>query len=307
MPLKITKDISIKLFSLLVAVLLFMFVGVESSTAVDAKFALEYRTTDDMMVTSRPPRYVTVTMRGPWVGFRAFDDLPAIQIDLREMEPGTVQRTIEVRDLRTPAGMTIISIQPTTIDLSLDRRIEKWVAVEVVPEGRLEFGYEIAEVRTEPTQVRVVGPASKMNTLDFVHTRPVILTDKNSNLSVFVELRPPAPPLRLVEQRPIQVFVEIREEVLQRNLEMTVTAKDAPKGLRINPKKILLTLKGPRLLVDRIDRNELQALVELSPPVAGQRKFEAAVTIEPALPERVQIMGELPSVEVNLPRIRRRR
>jgi YbbR domain-containing protein len=303
---ELQRNWTLKVFSLMISILLFLFVSVESSTVIDVEYAIDYRTADDIMLTSPAPRKLTATLKGPWATFRTFGNLETVVIDLSTAEPGTLRHRIDVSDVAPPTGMKVMSIRPSEIELGLDRRVEKLVSVEVDPLGRPAFGFDIVEIRVDPPRVRVEGPMSKIRVLDFVHTRPINLRDRTEDLTVEAELRPPTPPLRLVDRTAVSVFVDITEDVTSRDLNLPVVLVNAPSGATATPDIVEVELKGPRHVVDRLGQDALQAVIDVSPEASlGETKFEKTVSIRPELPERTVVVGALPSVMVTLPGRRR--
>jgi YbbR domain-containing protein len=299
----LTEDWTLKLFSLGVAVLLFLFVTVESATPVDVDFRVEYRTADDIMLTNDAPTTLHTTLQGPWAAFRSFDigDLEPVIVDLAQAGPGTLRHAIDTSNINPPGGMRVVSVRPGEIEVTLDRRVERQVPVHPdIPEAPA-FGYEILDVRIVPPRVRVVGPVSKMQTIDFITTRTIDITGREDDLSLEVDLRPPPPPLRLVDKR-VLVFVEIGEEFVQRNFQnVPVKVDNAPKGSHVNPGAVVLTIKGPRRIVDKMDKDSLEAFVDVGAEANdGLTTVEKPIGLRPELPERTQIVAPVPKVEVQI-------
>ncbi|MEZ4271242.1 MAG: CdaR family protein [Myxococcota bacterium] len=298
-----TNELSLKLFSLLMAIVLFFFVNLESTTPVDVEFAVDYRTDEDQMVTNSAPNRITTTLKGPWAALRslATSDLEPVVVDLSGRGPGLLRHRIETSDIHPPTGMVVISISPSELEIDLDRRIEKEVPVEVVTLGRPAFGFKIAQMQANPARVRVAGPLTEMQTLDFVYTRPVDLQDREEELQLDVELRLPLPPIRLLERKSVKVFVDISEESSRRNIEIPVLLKGAPEGSLAIPSAVSLTIQGPQRLVDVLDTSVLVASVDVTAELGrGLTEFDKMVEVT-ELPERTQVVGSAPKVAIKLP------
>lgn len=305
-----TENFRLKLFSVVVGVMMFLFVNVESNTPVEVDFNVVYRTADDIVLISEPPSRVSVTLRGPWANFRSLmvGQLEPVVVDLSETGPGTKVLRIEPSDVDPPTGMNAIAVAPSEVEVTLDRLIEKQVPVEVDFLGRPAFGYEIQEVEVKPPRVRVRGPRNRMKTLDFVYTRAIDLAEQNEDLEREVDLRPPAPSLRLVDRPTVEVRVDLREEVLERRLELPVQLVGGVEGSQVAPDVVSVTLKGPRRIVDRLTPEDLQAVVDVEAETSrGLRVFDKTVELKPELPERTQVIGTLPVVKVTTSRRRRRK
>ena len=306
----LTQDWTLKLFSLGVAILLFLFVTVESATPIDVDFRVEYRTADDIMLTNDAPTTLHTTLQGPWASFRNFDisELEPVIIDLTQAGPGTLRHVIDTDDINPPGGMRVVAIRPSEMEVTLDRRVERLVPVHPDIPERPAFGYEILDVRLVPPRVRVVGPVTRMQSIDFITTRPIDVSGREDDLSLEVDLRPPPPPLRLVDKR-VLVFVEIGEEFVQRTFQnVPVRVEGGPRGIRPSVNSVTVTLKGPRRIVDKMDKDHLEAFVNIEAEVsAGETKVEKNIQLRPDLPERTQVVAPIPKIEVQLPPARKPR
>jgi len=302
MPLRfLFEDLSIKLFSLGAALLLFLFVSVENSTPVDVDFRIEYKTADDILITNNAPTVLHTTLQGPWAALRAFEmaGMTPVTVDLMHAGPGSVRHNINLSDIRAPGGMRVASMRPSELEVVLDRRIERQVPVHADVPKAPAFGYEVLDVRVVPAKVRVVGPGARMQALEYISTRTVDIDGREQELSLEVDLRPPPPPLRLLDKR-VMVYVEIAEELSQRTLQnVPVVLDNAPRGTTAAPDRVNFVVKGPRRLIDDLKADDLQAHVELGPQDGrNPGPVERSVTLDGGLPDRTHLVAPVPRVIV---------
>ena len=307
----LTRDYPLKAFSLALALALYFFVSVENDRSVDVDFPLEYRTADDIELIGEYPTTINVTIAGPWASVRSYDPekLAPVRIDLRDAGPGPVRRRLDVNDVNAPGGMTVVAMTPTQIDVNLDRKIEKQLPVAVdLGLDKPAYGFEVVATMTNPEKVRVIGPATVLQSIESVYTRPVNLAGREEGFSEEIELRPLPPPLRL-RDKVVAVDVDIREETATKVLAATVRCRDLPPGteLTLEPEVIKVEVRGPRRLVDGFDKQSIVAYLDIGTELEeGVRDFEKNVTVE-GLPERVGLAGSLPSVRVKVTKLTNRR
>ena len=85
-----------------------------------------------------------------------------------------------------------------------------------------------------------------------------------------------------------------------------VTLDNAPKGTRVSPNSVTVSLKGPRRLVDSMDPKTIEVFIDAQPEIdEGRRSFEKAIALRTA-PERTVLVSPIPNVVVQLPKTRRR-
>ena len=299
----LSNNLRMKVFSLGVALVLFAFVSVENSTPVDVDFRLEYRLADDMMLVNDAPLVVHTTLRGPWAAFRSFDslDLEPIVLDLQAAGPGTVRHFVDLAGVHPPGGMRVVSVRPADLEVVLDRRIMRELPVHADISQVPAFGYEVMDVRLVPARVRVVGPAAKMQGVEFLSTRSIDIHDREDDLNLEVDVRPPPPPLRLLDRR-VTAFVEISEEMVQRTFgSVFVTVTGGATDAVAVPPDVPLTIKGPRKVVERLAEDAVLAGVDVAAEVAqGAPSAVKSVALRHFLPERTQLVGPMPRVRVEL-------
>jgi YbbR domain-containing protein len=307
----LTRDYPLKAFSLALALALYFFVSVENDRSVDVDFPIEYRTADDIELIGEHPTAINVTIAGPWASVRSYDPekLAPVRIDLRDAGPGPVRRRLDVSDVNAPGGMTVVAMTPTQIDVTLDRKVEKQLPVSVdLGIDKPAYGFEVVAATSNPEKVRVIGPATVMQGIDTVPTRPLNLAGREEGFSEEIELRPLPLPLRL-RDKVVAVDIDIREETATRLLPVTVRCRDLPAGteLVLEPEVIKVEVRGPRRLIDDFDKQSLVAYLDIANELdEGVRDFEKNVSVE-GLPERIGLAGSLPSVRVKVTKLGGRR
>jgi YbbR domain-containing protein len=305
--MQVIKDnLLLKFVSLLVAAILFVMLNAESSTPVEVQFPISYDTPDGFMLVGHPPTSLSATLKGPWTRFQSFreEDMLPVVVDLTQMpaEPGTIRHMVATGDIQAPLGLQAVSFRPTEWDLTLDRRVERSIPVEASLPHRPAFGYEIVSVRTEPREVKVIGPRSSVMGLDYIPTRDIDIRGREGDLEVEVALRNPPHPMKLITKQ-VFISIEIGEEQIQRmfrNIPVKVEADGV--ALTVEPSTVMLRVSGPRRSVDAMKSSSLEATVKIGDELEkGLKSFEKSVELRTTLPERTQLVVPIPRVVVSVP------
>ncbi|MED5465358.1 MAG: CdaR family protein [Myxococcota bacterium] len=296
-----THNSSLKVFSLAVAVLLFISVSGDNTTAVEVEFPVEYKMAKGFAVVGSAPGRIRAQLQGPWANFRSFDSeaLTPVVVDLSERsDQDLVRHRVSMRDLKPPGGMKVLSFGPSEWNIEIDRVVERMVPVSADFSTRPAFGFEIVNVLVKPAQVRVTGPLSMLRGLEAIRTRPIDIREREEDLTLEVELRPPVHPLKL-RDRQVTVSVDIGEEFVQRGFQaVPVEVDNGVAGLTMREASVTLVLRGPRRIVDKIDKSALRAYVDVADEVRrGRTEFYHAVKARD-LPERTQIVAPIPKVKL---------
>jgi YbbR domain-containing protein len=300
----LARDLFLKIFSLAVSIGLFFFVSLEKATPIDVEFTLEYRLNDDSVFINEPPKLLRATLQGPWAAFRSYDNstLESVAIDLTHAPLGPQRIMLEPSIVHPPPGMRVLSVHPSSIEFILDRLVERRLNIRADLTGKTALGFSVGTVRFIPEKVRIQGPTSRMSNVEFISTQSISIHNLSSDFSTDIDLRPLPPPLRLLEKR-VTVYVDIIEELIERTFQnIPVMLEGAPPQSRFSPSTIDISLKGPRRLIDRIQKTDLEAYVDVI--IESQQTpqtLEKGVRLRHELPERVQWIGSAPKIRIFLP------
>jgi len=153
------------------------------TTARLRKVPLFFVLPTDMEISNEPRDEVDLTLRG---SKRVLDAIKANDVSLSydassyktgervvQLSPGNI--TLQLPDGATPEGVTVERIEPGSVPLRLERRVERMLEVEPRLEGELPEGYELLGAQSLPGQVRVRGPESHVNALSKAPTETILL------------------------------------------------------------------------------------------------------------------------------------
>ena len=213
----VTEHIGWKLFSLLAALVLWgTFVGeVEVATSVPVTVA--YRNIPpDLEITAEPPASLFLKLRGPSARLTTAElGRIGLSLDLKgATKPGEQTLSIGADELGLPAGVSLVRVVPSQVRLTLERRAEKIVPVEVRFSAPPPGGYRIVSQRVSPAAVRVIGPEALVNRLDTAQTDPIDLSSTIGNAEFRVPVYVDDPHLRFETGSPV-VTVQLHLERTQ--------------------------------------------------------------------------------------------
>ena len=215
----LTDNIGWKLFSLGAAVVLWgTFVGeVEVATSVPVSVA--YRNIPpDLEITADPPESLFLKLKGPSARLRAAElEQIGLALDLKNVtKPGERTLSIGEAELGLPAGVELIRVVPSQVRVTLERRAEKIVPVEVRFSAPPPGGYRVVSQRVSPAAVRVIGPEARVNRLDSAQTDPIDLSSTIGNAEFRVPVYVDDPHMRFEAGHPV-VTVQLTLERIPRH------------------------------------------------------------------------------------------
>jgi len=166
----------------------------------------------DLVLTSNVPDTVSVQLRGPLA--RTLENSPPMEVllDLANARPGVHGLPISEENLRLPSEVSMVSVDPASITVELERLQVVALPVRPVLEGSPAPGFVLGTQRVAPQQINVQGPGSLLEALREVETTPVSIEGATGAIEVSVQTRLPHPLLRSLTAVPILVVVEIVPE-----------------------------------------------------------------------------------------------
>jgi YbbR domain-containing protein len=210
----ITDNWFLKIFSVILATMLWMAVARETSSEIGMEVPLEYRNIPPQLeVTGDTTNTVQVRLRGSSNLIR--DITPrdvATRIDLDEMMAGEKIVPLSPRNVEAPFGAEVIRVTPSSVRFNLERTIVKDVAVVPTISGQPADGYEVGKVLVNPSKVRIEGPESRVKTIESIPTVPINIDRRQYQVAQAADLDVPDPQIRLQHAAPVEVRIEIAKQ-----------------------------------------------------------------------------------------------
>jgi YbbR domain-containing protein len=213
----ITKNPTLKIISLILAVILWVFVKSKSGGEVGLVVPLEfYRVPSNAIVTQVTEEVINVRLNG---SFLQLERLPAreirARIDLSRARPGTNSFDILPHNFNIPQGLKVTQISPSSVKVELDRVMERIVQVKAAVKGRPARGYRVSKISVDPPYITLLGARSQLAGLTEISTEVVDISGLKETVGITA-------PLRIGELR-------LKKDV-KRTATVTVTVKEERRG-----------------------------------------------------------------------------
>ncbi len=205
------RKLGLKLFSLALAVVLWLTVSGEPIAERGVRIPLAFENLPEAMeILGDPPQTVDVRLRGSSGTLRRLDarDMVAI-IDLESERPGARMFDMASDRVRAPIGVEVTQVSPSAIALTLD--VSGSRVVPIIPEvrGAPAAGFVVGTVEVEPATVEVEGPESRLSDLAEAMTEPIDVTGASVPLRRMVTVGVDDPYLRLSTPGAARVTISI--------------------------------------------------------------------------------------------------
>jgi len=292
-------NLALKFLSMVLAVTVFLLVNTDKDREMVARVGVSYTLPDDKVLISERIEDVRVTVRGSWQRLRRFDQKAAdrINIDLRHVANGDVAITPEMVHL--PAGLKISQIEPRTIRVAFDRRVDKVVEVSAAVSGRPQHGYVVSDVKPTPATIRVRGAQTILATLPAIYTREVSVVGRHESFVAETEIVLPSG-VETEAGSSVAVRITVDEQLVSHKLG-AVPVRIRGDGVDIArwsavPPQVEVTLTGALLAVE----NAKETVIPIVKLASGDNRSRSAAVVIEGLPPGIGVKISPEHVKVAL-------
>lgn len=134
------------------------------------------------------------------------------QIDLQAEGEGEEIVQMTADNIQRPYGVEVLSVTPSRIKITLEKKGEKLVPVSAQIIGTPAPGYQVRGVVIEPSNLLVAGPASSVGRVSRAVTESINIEGRRDSLVTSANVNVEDPKLRIEHTGLIQVTVQIEEE-----------------------------------------------------------------------------------------------
>lgn len=152
-----------------------------------------------------------------------------------------LSRQLERFSSQLGADLTLLAVSPDTLYFQLSDVVQKRVTVK--PDLKIAYAKQFMQAGSyivTPAKVKVKGPASVIDTLNFIYTQPLVLENISDNIDVVLPIKP----VKGISFQPSEVRVAIPvEKFTEAKVEVPVTCINIPFGydVLLSPKAVTVT------------------------------------------------------------------
>jgi YbbR domain-containing protein len=194
-------------------------------------------------------------------------------------------------DVRTPFGVDVVQVNPSTVPMSFEPSGSKVVPVVPAVDGEPADGFVVGTVTAEPSTVEVLGPVSVLARLTQAITEPVPVTGASAPITEMVNIGVAETSARLRTPQTARVAVVVTPAPVEWSVgDIDVKPKNAQRRVQVLPARITAWVRGPREAMTS-DGNMFDASVDVEGLKPGD--FQLPVTV--VAPARVGVVRLEPS------------
>lgn len=274
---------------------------VQSQQVVEERMRvrIEWTLPDGLVPVETPIETTTVTVAGIQTLMRTVRSGELVlPVDLSDAREGDATIDLAEHVIRgLPAELRVVSINPGTLRMQLDRVLKRRLKVEARIKGEPADGYAIREVLVTPDRVDVTGPASLVRALEAVSTADVDVTGTHEDADFDVGLSlARGGNLRLTKPGPVTVSVRVASTMRTRVYTgVPVVVRGGRYSTDVTA--VDVTLEGPEAAVAELRPDAVSVLV-YTPDDFIEASGEAKWTAAAADGLRFEVLGVVSPVRV---------
>jgi len=206
-------NLGLKTLSLGLATFLWFVIAGETTSEVGLQVPLELQNFPrEMELTGDAVNAVEVRLRAsPGILHGLLPGDVSAHIDLRGAGEGERIVHLTAEAIRAPFGVKVVKISPAILTINLEQTLQKIVPVRPRLLGRPARGYEVGEITSEPAQVRIAGPKSRVEEIESAFTEPISLDGAHGPVTDLVSVGLEDPLLRLQGDPRVRVTALVKE------------------------------------------------------------------------------------------------
>ncbi|TET22182.1 MAG: hypothetical protein E3J71_06930 [Candidatus Stahlbacteria bacterium] len=282
----IVKDWWLKLIALVAAVVLWLFARLEREYTRELKLGLDMSLLPtEYVVVEQNVDSVSVEIRGKGrylVQLRRFE--PGIVLPLVSMREGRERLRLGPENVNLPEQIQVRSLDPYQIELVIERRAKRKVAVIVRSDGIPAEGFAISDIDYDKT-VDLYGTKEVVSTFSHLFSEPLNVEGVSESFSTLLAIQVPDTAGLVTEPSSVLVKVKVEPETTVVLTNVPVSLKGVPlqgQAYLLN-KEAKLTLRGPVSLLRGFSKDEVQVSISVSYMTPGDYRVPADVSLAPGI------------------------
>jgi YbbR domain-containing protein len=212
----IFHNLGLKIISLLIATGLWLAVSSEPPSEVAFNVAIVFQNMpEDLEISSESIPSAQVRVRGPERLVRRLQasDIHE-EIDLTGMKPGERTFDLNKSQVSLPDKLQAVQIVPSQIHLIFDKRVSRTVPVRPRVTGTFVSGYSIAQIKSDPEKVEIIGPKKSIDAVESAITDPIDVSGLIGSTSYSRHAYVSDPLIQVADPHPVRITIIMKRAPL---------------------------------------------------------------------------------------------
>jgi len=185
-----TKNTSLKILSVLLAISLWFYVSYRGESEISVDAPVEFKNIPTgMEILRQNLRKVTVNVQGHEQALHRLRQSDVhVVVDMSGGKKGENQISLDKDNVLLPRTMKVQRIEPSSVRIMLDETVSRIVPVRPYITGSPERPFVLSGIKGSPASVRIEGPKTEVDRITILRTDPIDITGFDDDLTQTVKL-----------------------------------------------------------------------------------------------------------------------
>lgn len=209
----LTHNFWIKIGALILASSLWLYVAGEETVQAELKIPIDFVLAEGMVVTEQVVDMITVSVSGrkDIISKLAEEEL-VCKVDFTNYEEPLIRAfTVERGILPLDPEISVLGIIPNSLEVKIDKLIQKVVPIKVMTEGEPAPGCKVEGFVIDPISAIIKGPEGYLKDMVYIDTEPVDVTGRLKSFKKMVPLKS----IPMIGEKAPPQFVEVVVKIIE--------------------------------------------------------------------------------------------
>lgn len=286
----ISKNFTIKLISLILAILLWDNIQTSINRDLALKLPLEFKNLPVNYIVTDAPKTITVVFSSEgYIDANLTMSTKAV-IDMKHISLGVNQIYISKSSIKAPAKLKIKKITPRMVKIRIDEKKVKTIPIKPVIVGAAAKGFFLSDYWTVPKTVRISGPAAELTKISYIRTEPVNISQMDETISKIVGLEvEDKPHIEIQLNKPVKIVLSVIEKQIEKTITETIEGYNK-KIYTLEPAKVDISISGKYRIIKNITDKDIFVFVKIK-----STRLRGKATVLYTAPKGVEVLSVSPS------------
>jgi YbbR-like protein len=279
------RDIYIKILALIIAILIYFNAVMERTQVMTLKIPIvAANLAEGQVIADQNTNKAILTIQGKGKDFIGLHPgRLQFKLDLANSKLGVKKIKLFPEELGLPTNVTLKTIDPEYVELTIDRLSEKPVEITIPVKNKLDKGLALLNIAPK-TDVQLIGPKDDINFISAVNAESLDLSEVKESKDLKLRIIPPEGENFKVEPNSIEVSVQIEKETARIFLGIPLALAGLKGRLtNLEPDEAQIAVAGPETKVKALKAYEVKAKLNLADYGPGWHQVRAEITLPPGI------------------------
>jgi len=209
-----SDTLSLRILAILIAIVVWGWIQLNEEETQVKRVQISYLTPETLIQSETLPKSVSVELIGAKGRIRQIEERKLnLTLDLRDVHLGKNQRTLQGNAITNlPDGIKVVRFSPPILELPFDVPSIREVPIRANLVGMPASKLKVHDMKVKPTSISIRGPEKYLNTLEYISTKSINISNLNESKRFSTEVSIPTSVISINQANLVEVVVELKEK-----------------------------------------------------------------------------------------------